>query len=37
MNLFVLFDDGAITGKKITETLHHALRAMMQFPAIFYG
>jgi hypothetical protein len=29
MNLFVLFGDGAITRKKITEILHHALRAMM--------
>jgi hypothetical protein len=37
MNLFVLFGDGAITRKKKkkTETLHHALRAMMQFPVIF--
>jgi hypothetical protein len=38
MNLFVLFGDGAITRnkkKKMTETLHHALRAMMQFPVIF--
>jgi hypothetical protein len=25
MNLFVLFGDGAITRKKMTETLHHAL------------
>jgi hypothetical protein len=24
-------------GKKITETLHHALRAMVQFPVIFAG
>jgi hypothetical protein len=22
--------------KKMTETLHHALRAMMQFPVIFF-
>jgi hypothetical protein len=30
MNLFVLFGDGAITRKKkMTETLHHALHAMM--------
>jgi hypothetical protein len=29
MNLFVLFGDGDITQEKITETLHHALRAMM--------
>jgi hypothetical protein len=36
MNLFVLFGDGAITRKKMTETLHHALRAMMQFPVIFF-
>jgi hypothetical protein len=32
MNLFVLFGDEAISRKKMTETLHHALRAMMQFP-----
>jgi hypothetical protein len=25
------------SGKKMTETLHHALRAMMQFPVIFFG
>jgi hypothetical protein len=37
MNLLVLFDDGAITRKKMTETLHHALLAMMQFPVIFLG
>jgi hypothetical protein len=37
MNLFVLFGDGAITRKKMTETLHYALRAMMQFPVIFFG
>jgi hypothetical protein len=37
MNLFVLFGDGAITRKKkMTETLHHALRAMMQFSVIFF-
>jgi hypothetical protein len=24
-----------LSGKKMTETLHHALRAMMQFPVIF--
>jgi hypothetical protein len=37
MNLFVLFSDGAITGKKkMTETLHHALRTLMQFPIIFF-
>jgi hypothetical protein len=24
------------SGKKMTETLHHALRAMMQFPVIFF-
>jgi hypothetical protein len=30
MNSFVLFGDGAITRKKkMTEILHHALRAMM--------
>jgi hypothetical protein len=23
--------------KKMTETLHHALRAMMQFPVIFFS
>jgi hypothetical protein len=23
-------------GKKMTETLHHALRAMMQFPVLFF-
>jgi hypothetical protein len=35
MNLFVLFGDGAITRKKkMTETL---LRAMMQFPVIFFS
>jgi hypothetical protein len=33
MNLFVLFGDGAITRKKMTEPLRHALRAMMQFPS----
>jgi hypothetical protein len=26
-----LFGDGAITREKMMETLHHALRAMMQF------
>jgi hypothetical protein len=38
MNLFVLFGDGVITRnkKKMTETLHHAPRAMMQFPVIFF-
>jgi hypothetical protein len=39
MNLFVLFGDGAITSPpppQMTETLHHALHAMMQFPAIFF-
>jgi hypothetical protein len=37
MNLFVLIGDGAITReKKMTETLHHTLRAMMQFPVIFF-
>jgi hypothetical protein len=30
-----LFCDGAITPKKM-ETLHHALRAMVQFPVIFF-
>jgi hypothetical protein len=29
------FFDGAIKRKKVTETLHHPLRAMMQFPVIF--
>jgi hypothetical protein len=38
MNLFVLFGDGAITRKKkMTETLHHALRATIQFSVIFFG
>jgi hypothetical protein len=38
MNLFVLLGDGAITRKKsMTETLHHAPRAMMQLPVIFSG
>jgi hypothetical protein len=37
MNLFVLFGDGAITRKKMTKTLHHALHAMMQFPVIFFS
>jgi hypothetical protein len=38
MDLLVLFGDGAITRKKkLTETLHHALHAMMQFPVIFPG
>jgi hypothetical protein len=33
-----MFGDGAIIRKKrMTETLHHALRAMMQFPVIFFG
>jgi hypothetical protein len=36
MNLFVLFGDGAITRKKNDGNLHHALRAMMQFPVIFF-
>jgi hypothetical protein len=32
-----LFGDGAITQKKkkMAEILHHALRAMMQFPVFF--
>jgi hypothetical protein len=34
MNLFVLFGDGK---KKMTETLHHALHTMMQFPVFFFG
>jgi hypothetical protein len=37
MNLIVLFGDGAITRKKMTETLHHALRAIMQFSVIFFS
>jgi hypothetical protein len=37
MNLFVLFGDGAITLKEITETLHHAVSAMMQFFVIFFS
>jgi hypothetical protein len=41
MNLFVLFGDGANHPKnkkqKKTETLHHALRTVMQFPIIFFG
>jgi hypothetical protein len=38
MNSFVLFGDGAIIrGKKITETLHQALRAMMQFSVNFFS
>jgi hypothetical protein len=32
MNLNVLFGDGAITRKKMTETLHRA-----QFPVFFLG
>jgi ATP adenylyltransferase/5',5'''-P-1,P-4-tetraphosphate phosphorylase II len=24
------------SGKKMTETLHHALRAIMQFPVLFF-
>jgi hypothetical protein len=37
MNLFILFGDEAVTRKKkMTETLHHALRAMMQFLVIFF-
>jgi hypothetical protein len=36
MNLFVLFGDGAITRKKMTETLYHGLRALMQFSVIFF-
>jgi hypothetical protein len=37
MNLFVLLGDEAITKreKKMTETLHHALRAIMHFPSFF--
>jgi hypothetical protein len=39
--VFLLFGDEAITRKKkqnTTETLHHALRAMMQFPSFsFWG
>jgi hypothetical protein len=38
MNSFFLCGDGAIAGgKKMTETLHHVLRAMMQFPFFFFG
>jgi ammonia channel protein AmtB len=37
LNLFVLFGDGAIVRKKMTETLHHVLRTMMQFPVFFFG
>jgi hypothetical protein len=33
MNLFLLLGDGE---KKMTETLYHALRAMMQFRVIFF-
>jgi hypothetical protein len=36
MNLFLFFGDGAITRKKLTETLHYSLHAMMQFPS-FWG
>jgi hypothetical protein len=32
-----LFVDGVFIQKKMTETLHHALRAMMQFPVFFFG
>jgi hypothetical protein len=36
MNLFVFFGDGlGYQLGKMTEILHHALRAMMQFPVIF--
>jgi hypothetical protein len=31
-----LFVDEVSIRKKMTETLHHALRAMMQFPVIFF-
>jgi hypothetical protein len=34
MNLFVLFDDGAVA-RKMMETLHHALRAMVKLLEIF--
>jgi hypothetical protein len=37
MDLHVLFVNGAITWGKMTGALHHALRAMMQFPVIFSG
>jgi hypothetical protein len=37
MNLLVLFGDGAITRKKISETLHYALHAMMQFHVFFFS
>jgi hypothetical protein len=37
MNLFVLFGDGAIARKEMTETLHNALRTMMQLSVIFFG
>jgi hypothetical protein len=31
-----MFGDGAITREKMTETLRHALRSMMQFSVIFF-
>jgi hypothetical protein len=37
MNLFVLFGDELSPGQKMTETLHHAIRAMTQFPVIGGG
>jgi hypothetical protein len=41
MNLFGLLGDGAALhvspGEKMTETLPHALRAMMQFSVIFFS
>jgi hypothetical protein len=36
MNLFVFLVMELSPGKKMTETLQHALRAMMQFPVIFF-
>jgi hypothetical protein len=40
MNLFIFLvmelPPKKKTQKKTTETLHHALRAMMQFPVIFF-
>jgi hypothetical protein len=32
-----VFVDGVSTQEKMTETLHHALRTMMQFPVILFS
>jgi hypothetical protein len=36
MNFFVLFGDGAITRKKMMETLHHEPRAMMHISVFLF-